>query len=50
MSHYSPGGDGWSNLEWAKANRFELPVNLRPHVRGVVIEETSEFLFGILLY
>jgi hypothetical protein len=45
MSHYDSGGNGWRTLEYDRESGKELSLNLRPHVRGVVIEQTSEFLF-----
>jgi hypothetical protein len=46
MSHYGIHGcDGWESLEFAKKIGSRPEIFHIPHFRGIVIEETSEFLF-----
>jgi len=45
MSHPERVGDGWYSLKYLKEDKQPLSEFHRPHIRGVVVEETKEFLF-----
>ncbi len=45
MSHLDGGGDGWHSLKGCKEFKFPFSEFHQPHIRGVVIEETKDFLF-----
>ncbi|MAG02051.1 hypothetical protein CMI42_01835 [Candidatus Pacearchaeota archaeon] len=43
MSHGN--GDGWRELNARKSSKFPLSIYYSPHIRGVVLDKTDEFLF-----
>jgi hypothetical protein len=47
LSHRDGEGDGWNSLRKAinEKSQFFLSQNLFPHIRGIVIDATKEFLF-----
>jgi len=45
MSHRGRVGDGWYTLKCNKKDKWPLSEFHQPHIRGVVIEKTKDFLF-----
>lgn len=45
MSHPDTGGDGWRSLEVHKEFGFSPTAFHSPHIRGLVLEQTPDFLF-----
>jgi hypothetical protein len=45
LSHDDGGGDGWHSLKCCKEFGSPLSVYHSPHIRGLAIQETDDFLF-----
>jgi len=45
MSHSDGAGDGWRSLKINKSYNFPTSAFHEPHVRGIIIDTTKDFLF-----